>query len=509
MKASDDDAKILSDLGYKQELYRGFDGFMSFAFCFTAVSVIPSISLGLNTSVYLGGPAEVVWAWVVASFFCTIAGCSMAEICSVYPSAGSVYHWAGQLSSPKYAPASAYICGWFNFLGNAAGDAAFASGFATTLSYCLAIASPGSDLSVESQVWISIVVLLSWAIADLLRTDAQGVWNDFAVVVQMGGAVVIVISLLVLAGLNGQRATGEYVFTSGYDGVDLNTPAADLYAGMKVSSYTVVMGVTSALFAFTGYEAGAHMAEETVNARQAAPRGVVATVACCAIFGFMYIIGLIFAVPDVTALDVDAIQGIFEGAAGQRGGLGLMIVLLCMFYMAGLASTTVTSRIIFALARDGALPGSRSIRYVLPHTKAPLGSVCLVFFVDGLFMLLPLINSSALAAITGTCTVGFQVSYAIPILMRCTVGRADWKPGVWNLGRLSYPFALVSGVWQILSSILFFLPYAFPVSVDNVNWTVVVVGGMLLISGLNWFLSARHTFTGPTRVTPSDTRLSM
>ena len=58
----------------------------------------------------------------------------MAEICSVYPSAGSVYHWAGCLAPAKTSALAAYITGWFNFLGNAAGDASFASGLAGLIS---------------------------------------------------------------------------------------------------------------------------------------------------------------------------------------------------------------------------------------------------------------------------------------------------------------------------------------------------------------------------------------
>jgi amino acid transporter len=54
----------------------------------------------------------------------------MGEICSSYPTAGSVYHWAGMLATPSTGPIASYIAGWFNFIGNAAGDAAFAYGFA-------------------------------------------------------------------------------------------------------------------------------------------------------------------------------------------------------------------------------------------------------------------------------------------------------------------------------------------------------------------------------------------
>jgi hypothetical protein len=41
-----------------------------------------------------------------------------------------------------------------------------------------------------------------------------------------------------------------------------------------------------------------------------------------------------------------------------------------------------------------------------------------------------------------------QVSYAIPIILRCTVGRSRWRPGVWNLGSLSLPIAIISAIWQ-------------------------------------------------------------
>ena len=125
----DDDDKILEKMGYKAELYRGFNAFMNFSFCFTAVAVVSGCSLLFSFGLQTGGPVVMVWGWVVGSIFSTIVGMSMAEICSSYPSAGSVYHWAGMLASPKWAPFSSYICGWFNFIGNGASDAGFAFGF--------------------------------------------------------------------------------------------------------------------------------------------------------------------------------------------------------------------------------------------------------------------------------------------------------------------------------------------------------------------------------------------
>eukprot|EP00456_Euglypha_rotunda_P050859 TRINITY_DN40995_c0_g1_i4.p1 TRINITY_DN40995_c0_g1~~TRINITY_DN40995_c0_g1_i4.p1 ORF type:complete len:140 (-),score=25.45 TRINITY_DN40995_c0_g1_i4:10-381(-) len=76
----DPDDLVLRKMGYKQELLRGFSGFMSFSFCFTAVSCISSISIGYSYGAATGGWAVMVWGWVIGSFFTIIVGLCMAEI---------------------------------------------------------------------------------------------------------------------------------------------------------------------------------------------------------------------------------------------------------------------------------------------------------------------------------------------------------------------------------------------------------------------------------------------
>ncbi len=89
----DSDVRLLREMGYTQELYRGFSPLMSFAFCFTAVSVLPSISLGFNFTLSTRGSISAIWFWMIASIIIILIGLSLAEIFSVYLSAESVYHW--------------------------------------------------------------------------------------------------------------------------------------------------------------------------------------------------------------------------------------------------------------------------------------------------------------------------------------------------------------------------------------------------------------------------------
>ncbi|CAF4716054.1 unnamed protein product, partial [Rotaria sp. Silwood2] len=124
-------------MGYKQELYRGFSPLMSFAFCFTSVNVLTFMSISFTYALHTGGSAVSVWSWLIGSIFTNLVGLSLPGICSVYPSAGSVYYWAGQLVPIQYEPLSSFICGWFNFVGNVAANAAFSSGFATIVNAAL------------------------------------------------------------------------------------------------------------------------------------------------------------------------------------------------------------------------------------------------------------------------------------------------------------------------------------------------------------------------------------
>ena len=190
-------------MGYKQELYRGFNAFMSFSFCFTAVGVVGSIAGLFPTAMITGGPAVFVWSWIVVSCMTVINALAMGEICSAYPLAGSVYHWAGCIAPPKWSPLFSYITGWFNFLGNAAGDAFFASSFAS-MTNNLILGIKGEELDNNLKTIIALGACVFWAVLSLARVDNQGWINNFTSLFQFGSTIIFCVSLLVTCGQKGK-----------------------------------------------------------------------------------------------------------------------------------------------------------------------------------------------------------------------------------------------------------------------------------------------------------------
>lgn len=136
----------------------------------------------------------------------------------------------------------------------------------------------------------------------------------------------------------------------------------------------------------------------------------------------------------------------------------MTILLLFNIFFAGFSSMTVTSRIGFAMARDQAFPFSNFLKQVHIKTKTPIVMIGLVFVLDALFCLLPLVSTTAFAAITSITTIGYQISYAIPIFLRVTYAKNSFKKSSFHLGSFSILIGYISFIWLVVTSTMFLFP---------------------------------------------------
>src|SRR3954452_10374373 len=128
---SDEDSRMLAELGYKQELHRGLSGFSNFAVSFSIISVLAGCITSYLIAMNAGGPIAITIRWPLVGLFVLCVALAMGEICSVYPTAGGLYFWAGRLARRTRA-AWAWYVGWFNFLGEIAATASIDYGAADT-----------------------------------------------------------------------------------------------------------------------------------------------------------------------------------------------------------------------------------------------------------------------------------------------------------------------------------------------------------------------------------------
>ena len=368
------------------------------------------------------------------------------------------------------------------------------------------VAPCDATYSVGAQVGIAMGVAMCWAAMNASRVDAQGWLNNLAMAWQVTTTIAIVVVLLVHAGRNDDFQSDHFTWEIWRN----RTGLGDNHFG-----YVILIGLLSSLFSFSGYEAGAHMAEETRNASLSSALGLLATTVVTALVGLLYILGCIYSIPkrlgvfmSLTAYG-SALPSLFCVVCGNRVGLILTNVVTTTLFFAGMSSLTVTSRIGFALARDGAFPGSAFLRRVNPVTKSPIQMVVLVLIIDCLLLLLPLATMEldsdygaiAFNAVTSICVIGYQISYCIPLMLRGTVAAKTFVQSSFSLGRFGTLVANLAWLWLFVTSLFLFWPSTFPVDQYNMNYTVVVVAGFGLIALLWWTLGgARHFFKGPLRV---------
>ena len=107
------DERQLAELGYKQELTRGWSAFTNFAISFTIISVLAGTFTTFAFAWQNGGPIAVSIGWPVLCFFVLMVAFSMAELTSRYPTAGGPYWWAHDLGGKGWS----WMTGWFNIVG--------------------------------------------------------------------------------------------------------------------------------------------------------------------------------------------------------------------------------------------------------------------------------------------------------------------------------------------------------------------------------------------------------
>src|SRR5471030_2928214 len=107
------DEQRLAELGYKQELERGWSGFSNFAISFAIICILAGCFTTYGQAWNGGGPIAISIGWPVISLLILAVAFSMSEIASAMPTAGGLYYWASKLGGPAWG----WFTGWFNLIG--------------------------------------------------------------------------------------------------------------------------------------------------------------------------------------------------------------------------------------------------------------------------------------------------------------------------------------------------------------------------------------------------------
>jgi amino acid transporter len=267
--------------------------------------------------------------------------------------------------------------------------------------------------------------------------------------------------------------------------------------------YAFLLGLLLAQYTYTGYDASAHMTEETIGAERRAPWGVVMSVVVSAFAGYALLMALVAASPDLAAAGgfTNPVLYILQSRLSYVLGTLLFAVIFVAQFFCSMSSVTSNSRMIYAFSRDGAVPG-HNLWHRLNRGRTPRNAILLAVVCSFILAVPSLWSATAYVAVTSIAVIGLYIAYAIPIFLRQF--STDFKRGPWHLGAWSRPIGWIAVIWVVFISVLFMLPTINPASLAKgvspfatFNYTPVVVLGVLVIVTAWWLVSARNWFKGP------------
>jgi amino acid transporter len=434
------DALDLERLGYVQELLRTMGGFSNFAISFSIISILTGAVTLYDYGLSLGGPLEMTLGWPLVTLGTMLVALSMAELASAIPTSGAMYHWAADLGGPNWA----WFTAWFNIIGLITVIVAIDYGCARFLVPMLGLRSSDSTI-----LMVYGLLLLSHAVGNQYGVRWVARLNDISVAVHVLGVVILLGALWIFAA----RQPLAFLLQASPTAPPVHAPYAWLF----------VLGLLQAQWTYTGFDASAHIAEETIDPRRRAPWGMVLAVAVSGIFGYLLVLSLAWVIPDLklvlSATDaggnpLPAVLAIVQSAIGRRAGSAVLGLTVLAMWFCGLASVTSLSRAFYTLARDkGMLFWKTWSRINAHHTpaRAIWLSVALAF--------VALIYSGAYSVVTSISVVGFYISYIIPVYLGWRA-KKQWlaKRGPWHLGRWSNAINFLAIVWTLFICIIMVLP---------------------------------------------------
>ena len=519
------DVKDLHSLGYAQQLFREMGGFSNFAISFTIISILTGAILLYGYGLKFAGPIINTVGWPIVSVFTLCIAASMAEIASAYPTAGGLYYWAFRLGGKGWA----WITAWMNMIGQitiTAGiniaAAIYIIGFLTE-----ALGIDPASQAIFGLTWsdwnfyllVMILIMIPQVIINIAGIKLVEKMNNFSVYWHIGGVLVIA-GLLTFFGAHHNDASFMFSFVNTVNPLDASSaPLPDGTTGpaLVVGPWTIpsplfaiIPGLTGlyaaapfalvfglaflqAQWTYTGYDASAHMAEETYLARMNSAWGVFLSVAVSAVVGYIILLVLtwsITSIPDTATAAYPVLYIAKQNLSPFLANIVGIIIAVAM-WLCGNGSITSMARMWFAFSRDGGMPGAKFLGQINHKYRTPVNAI----LVTCTLAVLITAYSAAYFVVTSISTIALYLAYMFPIYLNWRNKRKNQGEHTsnvtapWNMGRWGSLVNILAIAWVVIISILFILPPN-----ELVLWTMVALGILLAIY---WFGFERTRFKGP------------
>ncbi|MBI3547811.1 MAG: amino acid permease [Elusimicrobia bacterium] len=445
MEIRNDESRDLASFGYKQELDRSLGSFSSFAAGFSYISILTGVFQMFYLGYGAGGPA-FVWSWPMVFLGHLMIALCFAELAAHYPLSGGVYQWSKYVGGPFVG----WMTGWTYLACLVVTLAAVALAMQNSLPQIwdgFQLVGPADDPGRRA---LNGVILGCGLLVISTGINSVGVRllsaiNNAGVFSELVG-VGILVALLAAA----KRSPAAALLDTQGKGTGFGYLGAFLLAAALTPSYVMY-----------GYDTAGSLAEETRDPRRKAPRAILQALSAAAVAGLLLLLTSILAAKALNAPELSSPDGglalIVKDALGPRVGRILLCDVVFAIFVCALTVHTGAIRLIFAMARDGVLPFSRTFARVsetshvpvIPALFAGAGGVCILLINVGFPKIVELVTAVAI--------LWANIAYLLVVASLLFMRLKGWPGGdelaegrrAFSLGRFGLPVNALALAWSV------------------------------------------------------------
>ncbi|EED13334.1 GABA permease, putative [Talaromyces stipitatus ATCC 10500] len=438
-----------------------------------------------------GGPPALIYGFIIAFVGSLATAASLAELVSMFPTAGGQYHFISKLAPLHMRKGLSWLVGWISTFGwiAIAASAPFSSG---TLIQGLLV------LNYEDYVFhrwhgtmIYWAILVISAIANIQGSRLLPLFEYLTLGFHV---VAFIIVLVVICVVSPTKHAPEFVFVDVINNSGWGSTGIAWCVGMLSSCYILV-----------GYDGAIHLCEEMTKPRTDIPKVMISTILINGTMGFGFLVAILFCMGDLnsalqTTTGYPIIQIFYNITGNVHSATALSSTIVIMAGISSIPLLTSTSRMIWVLARDKAFPASSLLSKTNERRQVPANAVVLTSVLLGLLGLINIGSTSAFNAIISLTVFGLEISYLIPIcflLYQRVISPQSLTPGPWSMGGYGIWINALSICFLVFTCVFLLFPSYQPVTAANMNYASLVFGAVCICSGAYWLFKGRKVYEGP------------
>jgi amino acid transporter len=457
-----------------QTLKRDFTFGSAFAFAFAFISPIVALYGIFGLAISTAGPS-FWWGFLIVFGGQFLVALVFATLVSRWPLEGSIYQWTTGLAGPRVG----WFAGWFYIWTLVIAMATVALGAAGFIANIIGL----TEASGTTKALIAFIVLI---VGTAINLAGRGVLKGFmyaSIVAEVIGSLGLGVWLLATS-----RVQDFSVLFDGGESVGASEGYFSLTGAFLVAM--VFIG-----FSFVGFESAGSIAEEVKEPKKNLPRAVLFSISFIAIVVMFSSVAIILATPtnasELPGYDADPVYAVLTAQLGQGIAIPIQVLFAIGFVASFLALQTSASRLIWALARDKAMPFSPQLSKLSVKQRQPVGPILITTVVGTLLFLLSNVAEDLYILMVNFTSGGFYLSFLFPVAAFVVVLlKGKWKSGPFSLRGLTVPISVIALVWIVFE----LLNIAWPRPAwDNpwLDWSVIVGAAGIAIIGLIVFFRLR------------------